>query len=177
MRGDKIFDPCCGVTSYGRVWRKGVEKRGLGSYFAEQSVYRDLADPPPDPPNITSHAGAEVLRTGDTLTCTVTGGRPAVDKIIFYCTDPQLTGRRGEASTTSVSSTITVNSARATENNMKCFCSAVWKPNARFYGIVSQISYGIECKLFVVVGVVLFFPSCVILRRFDYKIVENSVQG
>ena len=110
-----------------------------------------LADPPTESPQITRHAaGGELLRTGDTVTCTVTGSRPTVDEVIFYCTDPQLDGHPGDVSATSVSSTITVDSARATEDNMTCFCSAVWKPNEDFYRLASEATYSIEREIFAV---------------------------
>lgn len=82
------------------------------------------------------------------MTCTVTGGRPTVDEVIFYCTDPQLDGQPGDVNATSVSSTITVDSARATEDNMTCFCSAVWKPNEDYYHLASEVTYTIERELF-----------------------------
>ena len=108
-----------------------------------------LADPPSESPQITHHAaGGELLRTGDTVTCTVTGGRPTVDEVIFYCTDPQLDGQPGDVNATSVSSTITVDSARAAEDNMTCFCSAVWKPNEDYYHLASEATYFIERELF-----------------------------
>ena len=107
-----------------------------------------LADPPSESPQITRHAaGGELLRTGDTVTCTVTGGLPTVDEVIFYCTDPQLDGHPGDVNATSVSSTITVDSARATEDNMTCFCSAVWKPNEDYYHLASEATYTIERKI------------------------------
>ena len=110
-----------------------------------------LADPPQESPQIKRHAaGGELLRTGDTVTCTVTGGRPTVDEVIFYCTDPQLDGHPGDVSATSVSSTITVDSARATEDNMTCFCSAVWKPNEDYYHLASEVTYSIEREIFSV---------------------------
>ena len=118
-----------------------------------------LADPPSESPQITRHAAAgELLRTGDTVTCTVTGGRPTVDEVIFYCTDPQLDGHPGDVNATSVSSTITVDSARATEDNMTCFCSAVWKPNEDYYHLASEATYIIERKILSVsVTAHLFF--------------------
>ena len=107
-----------------------------------------LADPPSESPQITRHAaGGELLRTGDTVTCTVTGGRPTVDEVIFYCTDPQLDGHPGDVSATSVSSTITVDSARATEDNTTCFCSAIWKPNEDYYHLASEVTYSIEREI------------------------------
>ena len=84
------------------------------------------------------------------MTCTVTGSRPTVDEVIFYCTDPQLDGHPGDVSATSVSSNITVDSARATEDNMTCFCSAVWKPNEDFYRLASEATYSIEREIFAV---------------------------
>ena len=108
-----------------------------------------LADPPQESPQITRHtAGGELLRTGDTVTCTVTGGRPTVDEVIFYCTDPQLDGQPGDVNATSVSSTITVDSARATEDSMTCFCSAVWKPIEDYYNLASEVTYSIEREIF-----------------------------
>ena len=82
------------------------------------------------------------------MTCTVTGGRPTVDEVIFYCTDPQLDGHPGDVTATSVSSTITVDSACATEDNMTCFCSAVWKPNEDYYNLASEATYSIEREIF-----------------------------
>ena len=84
------------------------------------------------------------------MTCTVTGGRHTVDEVIFYCTDPQLDGHPGDVSATSVSSTISVDSARVTEDNMACFCSAVWKPNEDFYRLASEATYSIEREIFAV---------------------------
>ena len=71
-----------------------------------------------------------------------------MDEVIFYCTDPQLDGQPGDVNATSVSSTITVDSARATEDSMTCFCSAVWKPNEDYYNLASEVTYSIECELF-----------------------------
>ena len=99
-------------------------------------------------------ADRELLRTGDNLTCTVTGGRPTVDEVIFYCTDPRLDGRPGDVNVTSMSSVISVDSAHATENNMTCFCSAVWMPNEEFYRHTSEATYNIERKIFRAVALI-----------------------
>ena len=91
-------------------------------------------------------ADRELLRTGDNLTCTVTGGRPTVDEVIFYCTDPRLDGHPGDVNVTSVSSVITVDCPHTTESNMTCFCSAIWTPNEDLYRLSSEASYNAERK-------------------------------
>ena len=77
-----------------------------------------------------------------------------MDEVIFYCTDPRLDGHPGDVSVTSVSSVITVDSARATENNMTCFCSAVWMSNKEFYRHTSEAKYNIEREIFRAVALI-----------------------
>lgn len=126
-------------------------------------------------PEIRRHsADRELLRTGDNLTCTVTGGRPTVDEVIFYCTDPRLDGHPGDVSVTSVSSVITVDSAHATGNNMTCFCSATWTPIEDFYDLSSQETYNIERKTFLCINYTSFGNK---LRRLSYSkfVSDNDV--
>ncbi|XP_070183509.1 uncharacterized protein [Littorina saxatilis] len=98
-------------------------------------------------PDIRPHPA--LLQTGDVLTCDVVGGNPLVDSVHFACTDPQLDDQPDVINGTSVSSSVTVNAAHATEKNMKCFCHATWKPRPGYYRLSTTAIFNVEHKVVV----------------------------
>ncbi|XP_070203644.1 uncharacterized protein [Littorina saxatilis] len=103
----------------------------LGTQSA--SFCLDLEYPPPEAPGITTNINTTVLSSGDSLTCTVRGGKPVVTSVHFYCTNPPLSDQEDVTEDTSVSSSVVVDTAKATNASMHCHCSAVWDPEPDLY--------------------------------------------
>lgn len=102
-----------------------------------------FADPPAQKPVIQQQTtGPQFLQIGDNLTCTVTGGKPLVDSVHFYCTNPDLPDKEDARSASSVSSSVTVKTiAGITDTHMTCYCNATWGTKAEYYALASSAVY------------------------------------
>ena len=101
---------------------------------------------------MTSVDAPNFLRSGDVITCTVTGGKPAVSNVTFKCTDPQLPDEDDvvqfddATGVTSLISSVTVLTSEADSSEIFCLCFATWQPDAMLYASITQQLLPIECK-------------------------------
>ncbi|KAK7106378.1 hypothetical protein V1264_017643 [Littorina saxatilis] len=106
--------------------------------------FLNLSYPPQTEPEISANLPTEVLRSGNTVTCTVAGGKPLVSSVIFTCTNPTLSDRDDVIGETSVSSSVVIDTALATANVTVCTCSAVWDPDPQLYANTSEAELLLE---------------------------------
>ncbi|KAK7107228.1 hypothetical protein V1264_015179 [Littorina saxatilis] len=114
---------------------------------ASEKIRLSFSYPPSEGPvmetNVTSR---EHLRTGDGLTCTVTGGKPPVASVNFYCINPYHPDQEDARNGTRVASSITVK--HAAENiqmgMMTCVCNATWSLQPEYYQLVSTHQFHVE---------------------------------
>nr|KAG5693551.1 hypothetical protein BaRGS_011676 [Batillaria attramentaria] len=117
--------------------------------------------PPPAPPEIRSSNKAQFLSSGDTLTCIVSGGKPLVSSVHFSCSNPDHPDgpddRNGcpdhpdgpdDRNGSSVSSSLTIDTSRATGADTPCVCSAVWEPEPLLYADRVEETYHLDCRLY-----------------------------
>ncbi|KAK7106672.1 B-cell receptor CD22-like [Littorina saxatilis] len=103
-----------------------------------------LRYPPTEAPRIVADTNKTVLSSGDKLTCTIRGGKPAVTSVNFYCTNPILLADIvGE---NSASSSIIVDTTGAAETPTVCHCSAVWEPDRSLYQNSTSQEFLLEFK-------------------------------
>ncbi|KAK7479034.1 hypothetical protein BaRGS_00029704 [Batillaria attramentaria] len=109
----------------------------------------NITYPPTERPVITGYTEGQLLKTGDKLTCTVTGGKPLVSKVIFSCTNPSHDDQEDNKDTTSVSSTLTIGSARPTNISWEttCTCSAEWTTQPDLYTLTASVSFALLSEL------------------------------
>ncbi|KAK7106340.1 hypothetical protein V1264_017606 [Littorina saxatilis] len=120
---------CTAVGSYG----DGMYWQNLQS--ASKTIQLNVLYPPAQKPVIQQQTTEpQFLQIGDNLTCTVAGGKPLVDSVHFYCTNPDLPDKEDARSASSVSSSVTVKTvAGITDTHMTCYCNATWGTKAEYY--------------------------------------------
>ncbi|KAK7469706.1 hypothetical protein BaRGS_00036288 [Batillaria attramentaria] len=93
-----------------------------------------VADPPSQPV-IRGYATNQVLTVGDnvSLTCTVSGGKPPITDITFYCQRNGLESSAGIFDPLSSSSTVAIDLLDASDNGTVCLCIGVWRPDTTRY--------------------------------------------
>ncbi|KAK7455322.1 hypothetical protein BaRGS_00039488, partial [Batillaria attramentaria] len=102
------------------------------------------SDPPGSPPKILSSNKAQFLSSGDTLTCTVSGGEPLVSSVHFSCSSPDHPDGPDDRNGSSVSSSLTIDTSRATGADTLCVCSAVWEPGPLLYAERVEETYHLD---------------------------------
>ncbi|XP_070182397.1 uncharacterized protein [Littorina saxatilis] len=89
---------------------------------------------------------SDLLHTGDNLTCSLTTSKPLEGSVHFACTDPTLDDQPDANNATSVSSSVTVNAALATEKDTECICHATLNIGNGFYHISTAALFTVEHK-------------------------------
>ncbi|XP_070203015.1 hemicentin-1-like isoform X2 [Littorina saxatilis] len=106
----------------------------------------DLNYPPTTPPVISRGSATDVMSAGDSLTCTVSGGKPLVSSVNFRCIHPIIDGGASVKNTNSVSSSLVVSTSNATNIPMNCACSAEWSPQPDMYSLRAVGKFLLEFK-------------------------------
>ncbi|KAK7471693.1 hypothetical protein BaRGS_00035666 [Batillaria attramentaria] len=106
--------------------------------------------PPSAPPVIERQSSGQYLRSGDNLTCTVTGGKPLVSKISFSCTSPENPDGSDDISDVSVTSSLTIDTSLASGADTNCTCSGLWEPEAELYFATTDATFQLEYKTTIV---------------------------
>ncbi|KAL8560867.1 hypothetical protein ACOMHN_063257 [Nucella lapillus] len=151
---DGVSDPC---VFRPQVWKDDLMILCTATSTANQEeltrstavFFLELHYPPKQPPQIRTHTSNKILKTWDTIVCTVTGGKPPVRQILFNCSNPTIQGVRytwGESGASSVSSSIIVDTTQATADHMLCTCTALWEPDPSLYGYSSTSTFLLEYK-------------------------------
>ncbi|XP_070205929.1 uncharacterized protein [Littorina saxatilis] len=120
-----------------------------GSQVFRATYALNLTYPPESSAAITIEPPqTEPLTQGDTITCTVSGGKPRVTNVTFHCQHPDLADRDDDVSGDgrTVSSSITVDTSQATEVNMTCTCSAHWDPEPELYDDITNAEFMLEYR-------------------------------
>ncbi|KAK7497414.1 hypothetical protein BaRGS_00011256, partial [Batillaria attramentaria] len=105
------------------------------------TLFVGYSDPPPIPPAITTSTQDNLVFVGDTVTCTVQGGKPLVTAVHINCTNLQLKSTTSTIANTSVSRSVTISTLQTTDNNTTCYCWATWEPEPGLYTHTSQESF------------------------------------
>ncbi|KAK7471694.1 hypothetical protein BaRGS_00035667, partial [Batillaria attramentaria] len=92
---------------------------------ADAVYHLNLTYPPPSPPKVSGHTSP--LHPGDTINCTVTGGKPPVSSVQLSCSNNFNTW--SDEPDTIEGSTVTSSLVfiNASEGEVRCQCSAVWE--------------------------------------------------
>ncbi|XP_076438475.1 uncharacterized protein LOC143277507 isoform X2 [Babylonia areolata] len=109
----------------------------------------DLNYPPKTSPQIQAQSSKSILRSGDTITCTVQGGKPPVRRVLFNCSNPVLPDNPFDVIdpvTSSISSSVIVDTSRATAEHMECSCLGLWDPEPSLYGRPSTSNFSLEYR-------------------------------
>ncbi|XP_070174676.1 low-density lipoprotein receptor-related protein 2-like isoform X2 [Littorina saxatilis] len=98
------------------------------------------SDPPPSAPTITGYTAGEMKQAGErlTLTCTVSGGKPLVTSVNFWCNShpDNKTDVRGQ---NKVQSVLDIRSLEPEDDAMSCVCTGDWM-NRDFYKLSETIT-------------------------------------
>ncbi|KAK7497495.1 hypothetical protein BaRGS_00011337 [Batillaria attramentaria] len=129
------------------------DNRQPSVHYANTEFSPDLSqeeyfcEPPSGPPVITGYSPGQQPENGDILVCTVTGGSPLVDMVLFNCHTPHLLDQNDIRNQTSVSSSLTLNSSQATVDSLVCVCTALWAPDPQQYQLAASIVYPVPRHL------------------------------
>ncbi|XP_070202588.1 uncharacterized protein [Littorina saxatilis] len=128
---------CTAVSIYGGS--NPMDLRFIPTKIASKELQLQFSYPPLQNPDIQPQVTErDYIRTGDKLICTVTGGKPLVDSVHFYCIQPHLPDETDNHDATSVSSSLTVTlDQRSTNTALECFCSTTWNFEQHFYKLSS----------------------------------------
>lgn len=97
-------------------------------------------DPPLRPPDISGTDDGQV-KGGDSIHCTVSGGKPLATSVNFIClSDPPHEDQPDVRTTTSVTSSLTISSDKMMRGNTtECVCAAVWEQDEEMYSYNSSV--------------------------------------
>ncbi|KAK7479028.1 hypothetical protein BaRGS_00029698, partial [Batillaria attramentaria] len=88
--------------------------------------------PPPSPPKVSGHTSP--LHPGDTINCTVTGGKPPVSSVQLSCSNNTWPDQPDTIEGSTVTSSLVF--INASEGEVRCQCSAVWEQPELYNQIV-----------------------------------------
>ncbi|XP_076438715.1 uncharacterized protein LOC143277684 [Babylonia areolata] len=104
-----------------------------------------LKYPPISPPVIHLQAwNSSLLRKGDNLTCSIRGGKPGVDRVVFTCSSPDHEDGEDEGEGDEVSSTVTVASLSRSRSAMRCVCRGVWGVRPQLYTMTAVRHFPVQ---------------------------------
>ncbi|KAK7106684.1 uncharacterized protein [Littorina saxatilis] len=105
-----------------------------------------LQYPPKSPPEIVTDTNTDVLSYGNTLNCSVHGGKPLVASVNFNCTNPYLPDQDDVTDTTSVTSMIVINATQVTSSLTRCTCYAEWATEPGLYLERTEKTFTLQYK-------------------------------
>ncbi|XP_025101632.1 mucin-5AC-like isoform X2 [Pomacea canaliculata] len=119
-------------------------------YRLSTSVDLQLLYPPTTAPVIAGYTQGQAMVYGDTLSCTVYGGKPIVSRVTFSCfnsadlshTNDVISDQNDTVGASSVSSPLSI--PRAVTFNITCTCRAVWMPRPELYAQSSSVTIPIQ---------------------------------
>ncbi|XP_025100274.1 uncharacterized protein LOC112567714 isoform X2 [Pomacea canaliculata] len=112
-----------------------------GNNNAGKSTYSlNLTYPPLRPPDISGTDDGQV-KGGDSIHCTVSGGKPLVTSVNFIClSDPPHEDQPDVRTATTVTSSLTISSDKMMRlNTTECVCAAVWEQDEEMYSYNSSV--------------------------------------
>lgn len=136
--------------------------------WSEANSSLNLRYPPRDSPVLTGHKDQQIHKSGDILTCTVTGGKPVVTQVILNCSNPTLYDQADVVNGTSVSSSLTLDSSEQTYSQTTCQCTAIWEPDPALYSKSASATFAIIAQAnedmwkFVAIGILLPFLATIV---------------
>ncbi|XP_025101115.1 mucin-5AC-like [Pomacea canaliculata] len=119
-------------------------------YRLSTSVDLQLLYPPTTAPVIANYTQGQPMVYGDTLSCTVYGGKPIVSRVTFSCfnfadlnhTNDVISDQNDTVGASSVSSPLSI--PRAVTFNITCTCRAVWMPRPELYTQSASVTIPIQ---------------------------------
>ncbi|KAK7471695.1 hypothetical protein BaRGS_00035668 [Batillaria attramentaria] len=105
-----------------------------------------LSYPPSNAPSIQGFTPGEDLRSGDNVTCVVTGGKPTVSRVDFSCSSPEHLDNPDDRTDAIVSSSLTIDTSHAIGVDTECTCYALWDPEPGLYAAPSVKTFHLEYK-------------------------------